>query len=108
QRLVQHLPWSPPPTGLRLPSSVLSSPSSVLRFQIADNDLDVVLLVAIEFGERVHPRQLAVDAHQFVALSVDPRRDRLMVSLAAADQRRAKVKVFRAACLRRREDALQE
>ena len=68
----------------------------MVRFlQIGDDDLDVVLLVAIEFLKRIDARELAVGPHQLVALVRDPRGDRLVVTLAAANERGAEIKVFR-------------
>ena len=72
-----------------------------LALEVGDDDFDVVLLVAVELGEGVDALQAAVDAHELVALLLDPLGDGLVVALAAADERGAEVEVLGLLRLRR-------
>ena len=78
------------------------------RREVGDHHFNVVLFVAIEFLEGVDGRELAVGAHEFVALFADPRGDGLMMAFAAADQRRAEVEMFGAAGFGRVENAREQ
>ena len=62
--------------------------------EIGDDDLDVVLDIAVEFLEGVDAGEFPVCAHEVVALIGDPGRDRLMVAFAAADERSTKIEVL--------------
>ena len=79
-----------------------------LGFQIGDDYFDVVFFVAVEFLKGVDAGESAVGAHEFVALISDPSGDRLVVTLASADEGSAEVEVFRAARGRCGEDAGKE
>ena len=67
-----------------------------------------MLAVAVEFLKGIDTGQAAIGAHEFVALVGDPRGDRLVVALAAADERGAEIKVFGFAGGGRGEDAIEE
>src|SRR5690349_14695583 len=77
-------------------------------FQIRDDHLDVVLLVAIELLERVDADDSTIGSHQLVTLLADPGCDRLMMSLAAANDGCAQVEMVRFPGLRGRHHAAEQ
>ena len=85
-----------------------AGPGLALALQVGHDDLDVVLAVAVELLEGVDARQAPVGAHELEALPPDPVRDRLVVALAPAHERRAQVEVPRAAGPAVREHAGEE
>ena len=74
----------------------------------AEDDVDVVLLVAVELLEGIGAEEAAVGAHELVAMLADPVGDGLVVALASADERGAEVEVLRLFRLRGRERFVEE
>src|SRR5436305_1181194 len=72
----------------RVPGGLPSRPTGA---DIGNDDLDVMLAVAVQLFEPVGAQDSAVGPHELVAVLCNPCRDRLVVTFAAADQWSAKV-----------------
>ena len=79
-----------------------------IALEVADDDLDVVLLVAVELLKRIRADQAPVDPHELVALLADPVRHRLVVPLSAPHEGGAEIEVARLARGPGGEDAPKE
>src|SRR5258708_23725448 len=67
-----------------------------------------MLLVAVELGEVFNANEFPVGPHEFVVVVGNPSRNRLMMTLASANERRAEIKVFGALCFRSSQDFVQK